>query len=279
MKEVLIKYKKIVGLWFFILTIIPIIAFFTINLFNHKNNNKVKKIIPSKYINKCDLNVIYFNQVEKNLLTANKNIKWNFNNNINNKNILSCILDDKNKWILLTMKSKVNNYIDIIEQKEKLDNKFNKITFKFNKINYNYIINNLKAITLWNNSSNIDIKYFKKNDYVDKIDTNLKYLIKNNYLKNVKKVKVGKIKWLLNTIRYKKITKQYWKDILITNSKFYIKWLTETDFNMIKKIENNKKNIDFINNIQYLDKIYSNAIVFNNRYIILTNLERLIEKK
>lgn len=279
MKEVLIKYKKIVGLWFFILTIIPIIAFFTINLFNHKNNNKVKKTIPSKYINKCDLNVIYFNQVEKNLLTANKNIKWNFNNNINNKNILSCILDNKNKWILLTMKSKVNNYIDIIEKKEKLDNKFNKITFKFNKINYNYIINNLKVITLWNNSSNIDIKYFKKNDYVDKIDTNLKYLIKNNYLKNVKKVKVEKIKWLLNTIRYKKITKQYWKDILITNSKFYIKWLTETDFNMIKKIENNKKNIDFINNIQYLDKIYSNAIVFNNRYIILTNLERLIEKK
>lgn len=279
MKEVLIKYKKIVGLWFFILTIIPIIAFFSINLFNHKNNNKVKKTISSKYVNKCDLNVMYFNQVEKNLLTANKNIKWDFNNNINNKNILSCILDNKNKWILLTMKSKVNNYIDIIEKKEKLDNKFNKITFKFNKINYNYIINNLKVITLWNNSSNIDIKYFKKNDHVNKIDINLKYLIKNNYLKNVKKVKVEKIKWLLNTIRYKKITKQYWKDILITNSKFYIKWLTNIDFDIIKKIENNKKNINFINSIQYLDKIYSNAIVFNNKYIILTNLEQLIEKK
>lgn len=279
MKEVLIKYKKIVGLWFFILTIIPIIAFFSINLFNHKNNNKVKKTISSKYVNKCDLNVMYFNQVEKNLLTANKNIKWDFNNNINNKNILFCILDNKNKWILLTMKSKVNNYIDIIEKKEKLDNKFNKITFKFNKINYNYIINNLKVITLWNNSSNIDIKYFKKNDHVNKIDINLKYLIKNNYLKNVKKVKVEKIKWLLNTIRYKKITKQYWKDILITNSKFYIKWLTNIDFDIIKKIENNKKNINFINSIQYLDKIYSNAIVFNNKYIILTNLEQLIEKK
>lgn len=279
MKEVLIKYKKIVGLWFFILTIIPIIAFFSINLFNHKNNNKVKKTISSKYVNKCDLNVMYFNQVEKNLLTANKNIKWDFNNNINNKNILSCILDNKNKWILLTIKSKVNNYIDIIEKKEKLDNKFNKITFKFNKINYNYIINNLKVITLWNNSSNIDIKYFKKNDHVNKIDINLKYLIKNNYLKNVKKVKVEKIKWLLNTIRYKKITKQYWKDILITNSKFYIKWLTNIDFDIIKKIENNKKNINFINSIQYLDKIYSNAIVFNNKYIILTNLEQLIEKK
>jgi len=267
-------------------SIIVFTLFFSIIFILIHNKSHIKKwsihqqkqIVAVKIKNSCLINTVYLNPARLDILInsiKNYNIKINKIHNLKNNNVVICTLNKKNKKIINIFNKPWYLLKGYLTYSVVNNTKNNKYSIVNTNVNLEEIKNWLINIVKIDNNVNNYFYYFSDNPNIV-LFTRILQQINQNISLGLK-LKIKKIKWF-NKIKFMDVINKFWANSIVTNTKIIVK-LAPDDFNVIKaKLKQFKltSKLKTIEKIEKISNIYNNTIVFKGKYIIIQNLQTLI---